>query len=170
MKKRYRPRKTLACGGSETSNTLLTPHGSPGRRWLRVLVGIWIAAATGAWAAAAAAQQRYDSAGVNVVVSDPPGSVLALSLRPRVRIGVATGEDAYLLHGVAQARVLADGSIVVANCLPPILRWYDSTGVYITGTGREGEGPEEFVVGTCANLMRAVRSGRRAGGKRGSTA
>lgn len=154
MKKRYRPRKTLAGGGSATSNTLLTPQGSPGRWWLRALARVWIAAAAGAWAAAAAAQQRYDSAGVNVVVSNLPGSTLALSLRPRVRIGAATGEDAYLLHGVTQARVLADGRIVVANCLPPILRWYDSTGVYITGTGREGEGPEEFVVGTCANAMR----------------
>lgn len=153
MKKRYRPRNTLAGGGSATSNTLLTPQGSPGRWWLRALAGVWIAAAAGAWAAAAAAQQRYDSAGVNVVVSNLPGSTLALSLRPRVRIGVATGEDAYLLHGVTQGRVLADERIVVANCMPPMLRWYDSSGVYITGAGREGEGPEEFAVGTCANAM-----------------
>ena len=155
MKRRYRPRNTPDCGGSETSNALLTPQGSPpGRWWLRVLASVWIAAATGAWATAAAEQQRYDSAGVNVVVSDLPGSTLVLSLRPRVRIGVVTGEDVYILHSVAQARVLADGRIVVANCLPPILRWYDSTGVYITGTGREGEGPGEFVAGACANLMR----------------
>ncbi|MCE2397822.1 MAG: hypothetical protein J4F34_02075 [Gemmatimonadetes bacterium] len=140
---------------------MLTPQGSPpGRWWLRVLASVWIAAATGAWAAVAAEQQRYDSAGVNVVVSDLPGSTLVLSLRPRVRIGAATGEDMYLLHSVGQARVLAGGRIVVANCLPPILRWYDSTGVYITGTGREGEGPEEFVEGGCANGMFVLDDGR----------
>lgn len=98
-------------------------------------------------------EQRYDSAGVTVVVSHAPPSRRVLSPEPRAKIGVVSGDSTYLFADVSGARLLDDGRIVVSNCLPPILRWYDTSGVYLTGAGREGEGPEEFSPGACAALF-----------------
>lgn len=98
-------------------------------------------------------EQRYDSAGINVVVSHAPPARLVLSAEPRARIGVVSGDTAYLFDDVSGARLLDNGQIVVSNCLPPVLRWYDTSGVYLTGAGREGEGPDEFSSGACARLF-----------------
>lgn len=110
----------------------------------------------------ASAQQRYDSAGVTVVVSHDPPTWRFLSAEPQTSIGVASGGSAYLLYSVSNARLLDDGRIVVANCLPPLLRWYDTAGVYLMGAGTEGEGPEELPKGACARLFKisALTGGR----------
>ncbi|MDE2984850.1 MAG: hypothetical protein OXU69_09095 [Gemmatimonadota bacterium] len=107
-------------------------------------------------------EQRYDSAGITVVVSHTPPARLVLSDEPRTRIGVVSGDTAYLFYDVSGARLLDNGQIVVSNCLPPILRWYDTSGVYLTGAGREGEGPDEFSAGACARLFEifALSGGR----------
>ena len=107
-------------------------------------------------------EQRYDSAGITVVVSYTPPARLVLSAEPRTRIGVVSGDTAYLFYDVSRARLLDNGRIVVSNCLPPILRWYDTTGAYLTGAGREGQGPDEFSPGACARLFEifALSGGR----------
>ena len=107
-------------------------------------------------------EQRYDSAGITVVVSHTPSARLVLSAEPRARIGVVSGDTAYLFYDVSGARLLDNGQIVVSNCLPPILRWYDTSGVYLKGAGREGEGPDEFSPGACARLFEifALSDGR----------
>ena len=101
-------------------------------------------------------EQRYDSAGVTVVISHTPATRRVLSPEPRARIGVVSGDSAYLFYDVSGARLLDNGQIVVSNCLPPILRWYDTSGVYLTGAGREGRGPNEFSIGACARLFEIV--------------
>ena len=98
-------------------------------------------------------EQRYDSAGITVVVSHAAPARRVLSAEPRAKIGVVSGDSAYLFYNVSGARLLDNGQIVVSNCLSPILRWYDTSGVYLTGAGREGEGPDEFSMGACARLF-----------------
>ena len=107
-------------------------------------------------------EQRYDSAGITVVVSHAAPALRVLSAEPRAKIGVVSGDSAYLFYDVSGARLLDNGRIVVSNCLPPILRWYDTSGVYLTGAGREGEGPDEFSTGSCARDFRifALSDGR----------
>ena len=96
------------------------------------------------------AGQRYDTAGVAVVVSRDPPTRRVLSAEPRASIGIASGDNEYMLYTVSGARLLDNGHIVVANCLPPLLRWYDMSGVYLMGAGNEGDGPNEFPKGACA--------------------
>ena len=118
----------------------------------RVLAVSWIAVAgcTDPPTAEAVADQRYDSAGVTVVVSHEPPAHRVLSTEPRASIGVASGDDHDMLYTVSGARLLDNGRILVANCLAPLLRWYDTSGVYLMGAGNVGEGPSEFPKGACA--------------------
>lgn len=97
-----------------------------------------------------------------MVVSDAPPLIRVLAASPRASIGVASGDSAYLLADVSGASLLDDGRIVIANCLPPLLRWYDTSGAYLMGAGREGEGPTEFPKGACARLfgISALTNGR----------
>ncbi|CAN5704153.1 hypothetical protein BH23GEM9_BH23GEM9_16960 [soil metagenome] len=64
--------------------------------------------------------------------------------QPRLRIGQADGDPAYLLFGAQQALRLADGRIVVANIGTNEIRVYDARGVHVGTLGRRGDGPCEF--------------------------
>ena len=92
---------------------------------------------------------RSDSAGVAVVFSSAARQHRTVSEPASFRIGLVSGEPEYLLDNVSGALRLSDGRVVVANCTPPVLRWYDGNGEYLTGTGREGGGPGEFRIGAC---------------------
>jgi hypothetical protein len=63
---------------------------------------------------------------------------------PRVRIGVADGDAAYLLFGARQAQRLSDGRIVVMNSGTSEIRIFDSRGRHVRTVGRRGGGPGEF--------------------------
>lgn len=87
-----------------------------------------------------------DSAGIKVVDNDVERATAACSIdsTPAVRIGTSEGDEDYQLHRVFGARRLSDGRIVVVNQGSQQLRFYDSTGKYLTASGREGQGPGEF--------------------------
>ena len=68
---------------------------------------------------------RSDSAGVAVVFSSAPREYRTVSEQASLTIGLVSGEPEYLLDYVSDALRLSDGRVVVANCSPPMLRWYD---------------------------------------------
>jgi hypothetical protein len=89
-----------------------------------------------------------DSAGIRIVENSAPAwpadSGWHLSTAPRVAIGVVQGDPHYQLDGVTTAVRLGDGRIVVANRGSDELRYYDTTGKYLSTSGRKGGGPGEF--------------------------
>jgi hypothetical protein len=89
-----------------------------------------------------------DSAGIRIVENpapDPDAAPLwTVAAEPRVDIGLLEGAEAYQLSQVGGAVRLSDGRIVVANGGSHELRYYDSTGTFLTSAGRKGSGPGEF--------------------------
>lgn len=92
--------------------------------------------------------QTRDSAGIRIVenAEPPEGSRLGwtVGLEPAVSIGIAEGEEAYMLYGARDATRLGDGRIVVANAGTNELRVFDATGIPLASWGGRGEGPGEF--------------------------
>ena len=89
-----------------------------------------------------------DSAGVRIVVSRVPPSgfpvVATLSSAPTLTLGGAGAEGASALRGVVGAVTLPDGRIVVADGGSRELRYFDAQGRFLSATGGEGPGPEQF--------------------------
>jgi len=89
-----------------------------------------------------------DSAGIRIVTSNGPRWTLETAWRlsdaPVLTIGVVDGPTEEQLFGVADAAVLSDGRIVVANSGTSELRIFDRAGTYVRSLGGEGEGPGEF--------------------------
>jgi hypothetical protein len=89
-----------------------------------------------------------DSAGVTIV--ENPGDLWSfterwtLSVEPLLSIGMAEGDEPYLLDGVRGVLPLGDGRVVVANGGDHTLRWYDADGAFVFQRGGEGGGPGEF--------------------------
>ena len=70
-----------------------------------------------------------------------------LGLHEEVRIGADTGPEEYLLSFQPSGRWLATGpdeQIAFTERRPAELRVYDSSGRFLRGIGREGDGPGEF--------------------------
>ena len=86
-----------------------------------------------------------DSAGIRIVqnVLSEPIPTCPVS-GPEVTIGRLDGPEEYQLYRVFGARRLRDGRIVLMNRGSNELRFYDSTGVFLSRVGREGDGPGEF--------------------------
>ncbi|MGH7467932.1 MAG: hypothetical protein ACRENP_08090 [Longimicrobiales bacterium] len=86
-----------------------------------------------------------DSAGIRIVTS---GSARedgwSLAAQPVLVLSGPPGDSAQHLDVVVAAAYLNDGRMVVANRIPPMLRWYDASGRYQHGTGRVGSGPGDF--------------------------
>ena len=89
-----------------------------------------------------------DSAGIRIVenAAPPEGSRLGwtISPEPTVTIGVAEGEEPYMLYGAIDAARLDDGRIVVANIGTNELRVFGAAGTHLATWGGRGEGPGEF--------------------------
>jgi hypothetical protein len=66
-------------------------------------------------------------------------------LEPVAEMGTSPDEPLQQFDQIRGATRLSNGEIVVATSSPPLLRWYDSNGVYVRGAGTYGEGPGEFV-------------------------
>lgn len=89
-----------------------------------------------------------DSAGIRIIENaEPPlGSRLGwtISPGPTVTIGVAEGDEPYMLYGAIDAARFDDGRIVVANIGTNELRVFDAAGTHLATWGGRGEGPGEF--------------------------
>jgi len=97
---------------------------------------------------ASASSTVVDSAGIRIVTSSGPRWTLETAWRlsdpPVLTIGVVDGPPEEQLFGVADAALLSDGRIVVANSGTSELRIFDRAGRYVRSLGGEGEGPGEF--------------------------
>ncbi len=112
-----------------------------------------------------------DSAGIEIV--EHAGNIWSareawrVSAEPVLSIGVAEGEDPYLLDGVAGIVALGDGRLVVANSGDQTLRWFDANGAFLFQRGGAGEGPGEFsrlgriTLGTADTIIAVDWTGRR---------
>lgn len=89
-----------------------------------------------------------DSSGVTIVESRRPlwesGERWTLSPEPEVVIGVAEGDERYLLSGVVGVRRLPDGRIAILDGGSRRVRVYDSAGRHRMDLGGDGDGPSEF--------------------------
>lgn len=98
--------------------------------------------ACGGAAADGPAVALRDSAGITIV-ENGAGEPRELSLTgPVLQIGEIEGREEYQLHDVRHVARLSNGSIAVAT--GQTIRYYDSAGVHLRSTGREGSGPGEF--------------------------
>ena len=97
---------------------------------------------------AGSASVATDSAGVRIVRNESPawkdGEGWRVGDTPSVDIGVAEGDAAYQLDGVAGAARLSDGRIVVADGGSQQLRFFSAQGRHLATAGRKGGGPGEF--------------------------
>jgi hypothetical protein len=91
-----------------------------------------------------------DSAGVQIVTSTAPawgkGEGWVIDSVPSLDIGGSDTDPHYDLLDVSGMARLRDGRIAVLNAGSSQLMLYDSTGTWVSSSGRAGEGPEEFRV------------------------
>ncbi|MEX0893724.1 MAG: hypothetical protein WEB88_16275 [Gemmatimonadota bacterium] len=90
----------------------------------------------------------YDSAGIQVVVSQLPAwgaeDGWQVAAEPALHIGAVDGDSVYLFERIAGLTRLSDGRITVLDAGASQLRWYDPSGRFTMATGRSGGGPGEF--------------------------
>ncbi len=67
-----------------------------------------------------------------------------VQLSEEIRIGMLDGPDEYLFGRIGSVAVGLDGMIFVYDGHVPVIRQYDSTGMYLKDVGREGAGPGEY--------------------------
>ena len=87
-----------------------------------------------------------DSAGVTIVENPAPPAAIQLTVdsTPVFSIGGGSGGPEYDLNEIRGSVRLTDGRIVVADNLAGELRFFDSTGAFLSRGGRKGKGPGEF--------------------------
>ena len=87
-----------------------------------------------------------DSAGVEVVTSDPWGSEAHCTLgnEPTLSIGAAEGDAPHMFFQVRAAARLSDGSVAVVDGSSREIRLFGETGEHLRSMGGPGEGPGEF--------------------------
>lgn len=91
-----------------------------------------------------------DSAGITIVENDHTQPAWTaerawrLSADPTLTIGGVSGDSSELLHYVAQATRLADGTVAVVNSGSREVRFYDAGGTFEGAIGGDGDGPGEF--------------------------
>ena len=59
-------------------------------------------------------------------------------------IGVADGNEEYMLGAVADIAIGRDGSVYVFDGQVPVVRHYDANGRFLRRIGRSGSGPGEY--------------------------
>lgn len=85
-----------------------------------------------------------DSSGVQIVEYGAFPSIRDITTEPRVDIGGNAQVPEYDIGPVMGAALLDDGRIAVANQSTSEVRFYDSTGSWLTSSGRTGDGPGEY--------------------------
>ncbi|MXX56559.1 MAG: hypothetical protein F4X15_16755 [Gemmatimonadetes bacterium] len=90
-----------------------------------------------------------DSAGVEVVTSDPLNSdtYCTLSEEPVFSVGTLEGADPYMFYFLRGVARLSDGSIAVMDNGSGEIRVFGADGRHLRSMGGKGEGPGEFRIG-----------------------
>ena len=89
---------------------------------------------------------RSDSAGVEIVTSDPSRSDATCTLgdEPIFRVGNDEGDEAQWFSTIRGVGRLSDGSVAVIDDASAEIRIFDAAGRHLRSMGRHGEGPGEF--------------------------
>lgn len=89
---------------------------------------------------------RTDSAGVEIVTSNPSLSdaVCTLGEEPTFRVGQDESDEATWFSTIRGVRRLSDGAVVVVDRTSAEIRIFDADGRHVRSMGRRGEGPAEF--------------------------
>ena len=107
-----------------------------------------VAAAACSEAAGGPTATVSDSAGVQIVTSTAPAwgknEGWVIDSVPSLDIGGSDSDPHYDLLQVADPTLLSDGRMAVLNGGTFEVRYYDSTGTWLSSSGRKGEGPGEF--------------------------
>ena len=87
-----------------------------------------------------------DSAGIEIVTSDPWASdaSCALSDEPTLSLGTTEGAAPHMFFQVRDASRLSDGSVAVLDGCSREVRVFGETGAHLVSMGGAGEGPGEF--------------------------
>lgn len=95
---------------------------------------------------AAAGPIVRDSAGVTIVENTAPreSEPWRVDPEPVLSVGVAEGDEPYLLSRVGDALLLPDGGVALVDGGSLQLRLYGPDGTFRTSAGRGGSGPGEF--------------------------
>ena len=113
-----------------------------------LLASVLVASAACEESAPAASVIAVDSAGVQIVVSDPDrtDAVCSVSEEPVLVIGDRTDDPAHMFAHLAGAARLSDGSVAVVdeNSDGELVRIFDAAGEHLRSFGRHGDGPGEF--------------------------
>jgi hypothetical protein len=102
-------------------------------------------------APAAASAQRADT--IVRTASRPVHSGVA-TLQREISIGVADGDDHYILGAISDLAVDASGNIYIWDRSVPAIRMYDAKGKYVRTIGRSGSGPGEYRAGAGIAIAR----------------
>ena len=89
---------------------------------------------------------RSDSAGVEIVTSDPSRSDATCTLgdEPIFRVGNDESDEAQWFSTIRGVGRLSDGSVAVIDDASAEIRIFDAAGRHLRSMGRHGEGPGEF--------------------------
>ena len=89
---------------------------------------------------------RTDSAGVEIVTSDPSRSDATCTLgdEPIFRVGNNESDEAQWFSSIRGAGRVSDGSVAVIDRASAEIRIFDAAGRHLRSMGRHGEGPGEF--------------------------
>jgi hypothetical protein len=88
--------------------------------------------------------QRADTV---VRLTNRPVHAGIATLQREISIGVADGDENYMLGSIADIAVGPSGSIYVWDGTVPAIRMYDAAGKYLKTIGRRGSGPGEYQAG-----------------------
>jgi hypothetical protein len=121
-----------------------------------VLATVALAACSGADDTSTRAR---DSGAIRIIESNTPSidsaNAWRVSPEPRLAIGVEEGPQHFQFSRIGGVTRLPGGSIVVGDGGSSQLRFFDSTGGFVTAAGRPGQGPGEFGQFSSLRIWRA---------------
>jgi hypothetical protein len=101
--------------------------------------------------AAAVQAQRADTV---VRTASRPVHAGVATLEKEITIGVADGDEHYMLGAIADVAVGPTGNIYVWDRSVPAIRMYDRSGKYLKTIGKKGSGPGEYQAGAAIAVAR----------------
>jgi hypothetical protein len=89
-----------------------------------------------------------------VRVATAPVHAGVAELRRDIAIGVADGDEKYMIGAINDIAVGANGTMYVLDRSVPVVRVYDAAGKFLKNIGRSGSGPGEFRYATAIAIAK----------------